>query len=248
MASEFTEERAIWLYRHYLWLERHLPRRPATAQARLILPTKEYFPHRYAADHASAEAVFQRIRELMGMTDWRCDFAQRSSPADEVGRRGGLMGRSSSSGAAGTYASSAEKEPTITYSASLLKNPEGLVATIAHEMCHYLLARVQEEPPGAWKELEPLTDLSAVVEGFGVFLCNSAFQFEQWTGHDGQGWSFRRTGYLTEAELGFSLAISCVRNRLDAKLAERALKPNPRQVFRDALDYVADLEEEGKRA
>jgi hypothetical protein len=40
MASAFTEERAIWLYEHYRWLERHLPRRTATSQARMVLPTK----------------------------------------------------------------------------------------------------------------------------------------------------------------------------------------------------------------
>jgi len=124
----------------------------------------------------------------------------------------------------------------------MLKDPVGLVGTLAHELCHFLLATVKNEPPASWKLLEPLTDLAAVREGFGIFLSNSAFQFGQWTSNDQQGWSTQRRGYLSEAELGFSTAIFVVRNRLDPKVAARALKPNPREVFCDALDYVADLE------
>jgi len=213
----------------------------------MVVPTKEFFPERYAGDHASAMIVFQRIKELMGMGDWHCEFVQRRSEEQELKAdlsRSGVLGQTSSQGAAGTFFSPPEKNVVITYSASLLRDPEGLVATLSHELCHYLLAVVREEPPCTWKDLEPLTDLSAVLEGFGIFLCNSAFKFEQWTGVSTQGWSAKRSGYLNEAELGFALAISCVRNRLDVKIAARSLRPNPRQVFRDALDYVAALEED----
>ena len=251
MAGMFTEERAIWLYRHYLWLELNLPKRPSAARSAFVLPTKKFFPDGYTGDHASAEAVFRRVMDLMGMSDWPCKFAQRHAREKELQAdlsRSGILGESSSRGAAGTFSVPERKEVLITYSTSLLNNPLALVSTLAHELCHYLLATVRNEPPATWKELEPLTDLSAVLEGFGVFLCNTAFQFSQWTSHDRQGWGYERKGYLTEAELGFSLAIFSVRNRLDAKIAAQALKSNPREVFCDALDYIADLEREGKYA
>src|SRR5262249_10899697 len=152
--------------------------------------------------------------------------------------RSGVLGRFSSKGAAGTFSIPEKNEIVISYSASLLKDPVGLVSTLAHELCHYLLSTVRDEPPATWKELEPLTDLSAVLEGFGLFLCNSAFQFSQWSSNDKQGWSAKRKGYLSEAELGFSFAIFCVRNHLDPAPAARSLKPNPREVFCDALDYI----------
>ena len=41
---------------------------------------------------------------------------------------------------------------------------------------------------------------------------------------------------------GFALAIFCVRHGTPPEIPLRFLKPNPRQVFIDSLDYVADLE------
>ena len=246
MSKQFTEERALWLYRHYRWLEDHLPVRKSPARATLVVPTGKFFPDPYAADHVSAEMLFHRVKSLMGMEAWNCRFEQRRDEEKEMRddlAKSGVMGRFSSKGAAGTFSMSSDQEVVISYSASSLRDPSALIATFAHELCHYLLAVVEDEPPATWKELEPLTDLSAVLEGFGLFLCNTAFQFKQWTSFDKQGWSYSRKGYLTEAELGFSLAIFCIRNQLDAGLAARALKPNPREVFCDALDYIADLEE-----
>ncbi len=246
MSKQFTEERAIWLYQHYRWLEDHLPKRESPARVALVMPTSKFFQHSYTADHASAGILFQRVKTLMGMEAWECRLEQRRDEDKELRNdlsRSGVLGSYSTKGAAGTFCMSQDSEVVITYSASSLKDPYALIATFSHELCHFLLAAVPEEPPSTWKELEPLTDLSAVLEGFGLFLCNTAFQFKQWTSFDRQGWSYSKKGYLTEAELGFSLAIFCVRNQLDVGDALRALKPNPREVFLDALDYIVDLEE-----
>ena len=247
MQTEFTEERALWLYEHYRWLERSLPQKQNPGRTPVVFATKEFFPDKYTHDHRSAVQVFDRIRELMGILDWSCrlereDDIERHAQADL--RRSGILGESSSSGPAGTFSVPSENEVVITYSSSQLKNPIGLVATLAHELCHYLLATVSEEPPAGWESLEPLTDLAAVVEGFGVFLCDSAFQFNQWTSSDQQGWSFQKTGYLSEVELGFALAVFCVRNESDVAGIARSLKPNARAIFCDAIDFVAGLEEE----
>jgi hypothetical protein len=113
---------------------------------------------------------------------------------------------------------------------------------MAHELCHYLLATVKEEPPCGWEEHEPLTDLAAVHEGFGIFLANSAFGFSQWTNTQSQGWEFSSRGYLNEAELGFALGIFVVRRKLPPEDAGRHLKRNPAEVFWDSLDFIEELE------
>jgi len=241
----FTEERALWLYEHFLWLERTLPAKGGDFTHRMILPTKEFFPDRFHQDHQSAVVVFDRVKALMGIQEWRCSLEPQVPGNREVNDRlasSGVLGSQSSNDAAGTF-SIPEDGVVITYAPHLLKNPVALVATMAHELCHYLLATVKEEPPATWSELEPLTDLCAVAEGFGVFLANSAFQFSQWSSSDQHGWGFERLGYLSEEELGFATAVFCVRNGIDAGIAARTLKPNPREVYCDALDFVVELEE-----
>ena len=58
----------------------------------------------------------------------------------------------------------------ISYVPALLKRPDHLIATLAHELAHYLLATARDSPPCEKEEREFLTDLAAVYLGFGVFL------------------------------------------------------------------------------
>ena len=243
----FNEERARWLYRHYRWLEKALPNfTGGSARApRLILPTPEFYPLRNTRDHAFAEAIFDQTRQFMGMENWPCVLTPQSEEDQEaqerVSRAGGTLGSTQTSGAAGTFRVGDEVE--ITYSPQSLKDPVGLVATLSHELCHYLLACVKETPPAGWEELEPITDLCAVHEGFGVFLCNSAFTFGQWQDSQYQGWGAGTRGYLNTAELGFSLGIYCIRNQIDPELAMTHLKQNPGEVFWHSLGFIEDLEQ-----
>lgn len=239
----FTEARAQWLYQHYRWLEEHLAPREAAHPRMCVLPTSTFFPARNTGDHAFAEAMFARTKELMDMVDWPCRLVARAEQDDAEAaalQRGGVFGEMARHGAAGTFQVGDDVE--ITYAPGLLRDPADLVATFAHELSHYLLAEVEAEPPAGWDELEPLTDLTAVVEGFGVFLANAAFAFQQWSDGQHHGWRYATRGYLNAAELAFALGIFCVRHHVPPELPARFLKPNPRQVFADSLDYIAELE------
>ena len=80
-----------------------------------------------------------------------------------------------------------------------------LVAVLAHELGHVILLRpglVDRKDP----DMEPLNDLLTVFLGFGIFTANAAFRFEQHSDNRSQGWSARRTGYLSEQQFGYSLA------------------------------------------
>ena len=66
----FTEQRAQWLYQHYLWLEQQLPRWAAEHKTPLILPTPQFYPMRNTGDHAFAETVFETTRQFMGLNQW----------------------------------------------------------------------------------------------------------------------------------------------------------------------------------
>lgn len=240
----FTEQRARWLYQNYLWLEQNLPKREDGSGARLILPTPQDYPMPNTGDHVFAESVFQTTRGYMGLMQWPCRLVPQADAHQrhqESLRASGLMAPMRD--AAGTFAVGDEVE--ITYAPSGVRDPAGLVATMAHELCHYLLATVKTEPPCGWAEHEPLTDLCAVHEGFGVFLANSAFQFGQWSDAQQSGWQTIKRGYLTEEELGFALGIFVIRTKIPPERPVSFLKPNPREIYRDSLDFITELESDG---
>lgn len=111
----------------------------------------------------------------------------------------------SSSRAGGLYHHDPTSRSHISINESKLKDPMALVAVLAHELGHVILLR-----PGLVDrkdlDMEPLNDLLTVFLGFGIFTANAAFRFEQHSDNRSQGWSARRTGYLSEQQFGYSLA------------------------------------------
>jgi len=93
----------------------------------------------------------------------------------------------------------------IAVRSSKLKNPLAVVATMAHELAHVILLGgnlVDRES----QDMEPLTDLTTVFLGLGIFTANAAAQFEQHQDGRSQGWSMQRLGYLSEEMYGYALA------------------------------------------
>lgn len=246
MAEAFTEERAKRLWNRYLWMERHTPQRDVGLSPSIVLPTADFFPDKFSPNFESAKIVLRRVQRQMELQSWCCHLIDTSSPEKEL--RDKLL----NSGVSGEYAHGLggrsgaepiENEVTIDLDPTLLKDPIGLVASFAQHLSRHLIGNEEVPPPEGWtvSSFAELADLVAVNEGFGVFLCNSAFTFDQWTGVHYQGWQYTTRGFLSDSELAFCLAIFCIRRCLDPQVAVKQLKPNPREIFLDALDFVADL-------
>ena len=158
-------------------------------------------------------------------------------------KNAGIFGETSSSGAAGTFEVGEDRKVSITYSKSQLRNPSALIATLAHELCHYLLGTLHQAPPGTWEDLEPLTDLAAVRQGYGVFLCESAFQYYQFSDGFTSGWGHSRQGYLSQTELAFSLALYARANDVEPMIIAPHLGRNSREYFALALEDLDDCDD-----
>ena len=96
----------------------------------------------------------------------------------------------------------------------------------AHELSHYRLMNAHLPVPGG-NELEELaTDLSTVHLGFGLFGANAAFTFKQFTDFDRQGWSYQRSGYLSEPLWCFANALFFELTRTDVQSYVDFAKPS----------------------
>ncbi|TMM45341.1 hypothetical protein [Qipengyuania marisflavi] len=141
------------------------------------------------------------------------------------------------SGACGTF-SIENGRAVIRYSSDMLKRPDALAATFAHELCHYLLCEAGD-PPGGPDLMEHATDCAAIYLGFGVLLSNSARHMEHSVDVGGFGWRSWSAGYLSEEARVTATAMFAALHQYDLRDAERALKPHLRKDMQKATKAIA---------
>lgn len=115
-------------------------------------------------------------------------------------------------------------------------NPDALIATLAHELCHIkLLGEKKME-----ENDEHMTDLATVFFGFGVFSSNASFQFSQ----EYDRWGYRSTGYLNYDEWAYSLALFAFLRYEENPAWSEFLNPTIKKEFHRCLQYMVNNEEE----
>lgn len=222
---------ANWIIQSYLWLEQAVDTTHGKGIQPLVTPTADFFPQTGLEGHAKAERFLDIVKEQMGLAHWPCKLQQLEEEIDvKVSETAFIQG--APQGPAGLFGA-ASGDIIIGYQPKLLKQPVNLIATLAHECSHYYLHGTQEALPEGIEE-ELLTDLTAVFFGFGVFLANSAFDYQV----TNQGWSTRATGYLTGPSLVFALAVFCHRNTVENEDVAGFLKPHLASVFKKSMRYI----------
>jgi hypothetical protein len=221
-------ETAAWHVKNFGWLLEEFGR-DTFAERKLILPTAGYFQAEGKRDRDFAVRIFEQVKAYCGMSEWQVDLVADDNPLAVRSEFSHAM-IAPQKHAIGTFAAAGNRVQ-ISYVPELLKRPEHLIATFAHELAHYLLATARSEPPCADDEMEFLTDLTAVYFGFGVFLANARFNFEG----SMNGWRMGRSGYLPEADLIFGLSIFLGMKEIDPSLAINCLKPHLATMLRRAL-------------
>lgn len=220
-----------WLVACFAWLHENLGN-PAAANGHIPQLARHDTPG--IAESKGAGELFEAIRELAGMSDWECAL-QQGEPARSLE---GIVpiGEFSSKSALGTF-SIEGNTPIIRYDPRLLRNPEQLTATLAHELAHLLICSLGD-PPGGHDLHEHATDCAAVYIGFGVFMANSARHFEQFQDLGMQGWRSSNSGYLSENALVTALALFVRLFGHEAGHARDPLKSYLRKDFDKAIKYL----------
>ena len=215
-----------WLLACFAWLRHVLE--DGHVRPELVVPG-----HPSLRSAQSASELFAAVQGLCGMEGWPCRLVQVDDDFDP----GDIRIQSSGTSACGTF-SIEHGEAVIRYSSALLRDPDALAATFAHELCHYLLAGAGD-PPGGPDLMEHSTDCAAAYLGFGVLLANSARHFEQWTDGQWAGWRASSAGYLSEQALVTATAIFAQLHGHAADEAVPALKDYLRKDFAKARKAVA---------
>lgn len=207
----------------------------ALRDARVVLPTEEFFPDAFSEDEEDVRVMVERVCGYMGVDPARVELELFTEQGGGPGHSLPAY-ESSHEGAAGHYRKRRGKF-VVAVESSQTHDPVQLIATVAHELGHARLLGEGRVHP-ATEDHEPLTDLLTVFLGLGVFTGNAVFSFTQWTDAFSQGWRTRRSGYMTEEMFGYALALFA-RARGEGQPAwSKHLNVNVGAYFRAARKYL----------
>src|SRR5690349_4075137 len=206
--SFLDHSRLDWQFQAFAWLLRHTGGYAKFLEPTLVLPHEEHFPDRGLKGHAAVAALFRRVRDHAGMADWPCTVEPVSEkPRIETDDSGRI--------------------PVFTYVREGLE-PITLVANFARDFARYLIATIDEPPPGGEAQHDAALELAAVFMGFGVFLANSAMHAARLP--------------MNEGELVHALALFCLLRRSPIEAADEHLNPHLRKYLRLAARDLAQHE------
>jgi hypothetical protein len=191
--QEWTEDSLLWLKEQFG--ERLLK------TAAVKTPTTKYFNRKFKGTEEDVAFALDRICEYMAV-DRASIYLSFYGQVDIAQSQGLPTGRTSDKTPSATFNQWPEGYKEIALHLKEIQDPIIVISMLAREV-----ARIKLLSEGRLaKNNSPLTDLTAVAFGFGLFLGNSVFQMRQWQDSRLQGWSMKRRGALPEQVIGFAMA------------------------------------------
>jgi hypothetical protein len=206
-------------------------------QRKVLVPNRSDFPVAYNNSEDSAYETLQIVATQMEVSfedislDFYEDLIHEIPTGNPFGRGIFMEADKEALHPDGLYwGKNEQRKFEISLNRKKLSDPESMVAVLAHEIAHIKL--LGEDL--IVENNEPLTDLTTVVFGLGVFNANDAFRFS--TNFD--SWRAQTSGYLSQPQWGYALALFA--HVRDEKSPEwiNYLTPNIRRDFLLGQDFI----------
>lgn len=241
--APLEEASSQWLFDTFAWSLANFDADLFYRDTQLVLPTNEYFPGRSESAHDMANLIFDQVKSYAGVSHWptqlvdqtRCPVTQLS----QVEIKGALRGPHGIS----DESVADDRRLQIPYNPQQVSNPEGMIASLVHNLAHNLGQMADQPPPGGAAYWPQATELLAVYLGFGLMFANSAFTFKTGCGSCYNPNAVRDAN-LTEYEATYALAIFAVLKDIPASAVTRHLKKHLRGFYKKALKDIHTRGEE----
>lgn len=235
-----------WLFDTYDWALRNFDAALFFNHTRLILPTNEYFPGQADSPAAMANLIFDQVKAYAGTRHWPTLVVDQSTcptiSTPQIEISGALR---NPDGVSDPDADDAHRL-LIPYNPQQINNPEGMIATFAHILAHYMGQMGQEVPPGGMEFWPQATELLAIYLGFGVMFANSAFTFRGGCGSCYNPHATREAS-LPELEATYALAIFAVLKGISNSTVTPHLKKHLRGFYKKAVQEIRNRNDEVER-
>ena len=234
----FDPQRVDWLFAHFHWLMANFGGHESFLRSyHFVMANENDFPSISLSTANNIERIFRAVMKHMGIGNWDVDLVPIGGDYDrdefEIDHSEISM-EYSADGVAGYFHLDSLGKATVGYGPHLASDFMALISVLSHEAAHYLLTKTITVMPGGWKDLEPVTDLTAIFTGFGLFQANTASVIQ----HYSEGHSASTSGYLPESGRAYALAIFSELSLLDPKFVAKSLRPNPRASYCAAIDDI----------
>lgn len=226
-----TPEDKQWIEKTLTWIDKNVVN---LSNQPLILPNTDFFDREFTHTDQDAYYLLEKIGSYLHIDTSPISLFFYSEASQELAP-GLITQTEEGKGTAGWYSQN-EKGYSISIEIQQLQRTESLVATIVHELCHYVLLGIKQISLEG-EENEWLTDLLSIAYGFGIFMGNSKFYFNQWQSGDGWGgWQYSTQGYLPLQIIAYAMAeIQFRKNNTDlsfTKYMTKDLKKNFLKSFK----------------
>lgn len=194
----------------------------------LVEPTVRFFPDTYRGTVLDAMAVMKRVCEFMQVDPAPLKLQVFNTPQRDFDAWTG--------DASGLY-DARQRSTVIWINDWCLNDPYQLTAVLAHEIAHVLLlggGRVSVETP----DHEPLTDLTTVFLGLGLFTANSVVVEQKWRYATAWTSQIGQQGYLHLDTCGYALALFAWVRGEDRPPWQSYLRPDLRRLFHQSLRFL----------
>jgi hypothetical protein len=202
--SPISEEDEDWIVASYHWFEQAFGF--SLNESEIYLPTKQFIDFEFTGTEEDAVNTIGLVAEKMNIDASSIEyyFFEEFQPIDFTDEGVYANYEEGTKLVDGEYSKVVDGLYQIGIEKSLLKRPEKLIAIIAHELAHIKLLGEEKLEHND----EPLTDLSASLFGFVIFLANNSIsKMDTWSGNSHTGWRINGAGgYLHYKVYGFLIA------------------------------------------
>lgn len=210
--------------------------------APLVTPEDAWFPDRWSPDLESARRILLRLAEYAGLPDLEVEVASDSDETAETPLPTELIPKDASQRPVGVFYGFHDGRAWFAIEPEMLARPDRLVGVLAHEIAHVWREKrdIHVEPLLAEEEC---TDLTAIVLGFGILLCNTEYEYRATSkGPSYSRYFHSKMGYLELTDMTGLLACWARLKELPAADILRNLGPTQASDFREAWDQLEEID------
>lgn len=237
---EISGEQRAYFENQFHWLLENFGKE--LLNKKTLIPDRTNFPLMFDGSEAPAWKTMEIVCKQLDLDpkDIHLDFYSEGERVLNAGAETFyLQGADTEKFAGGLYWGRGEDgKYHIWINSDLLKNPQALVATLAHELAHAHLLGGNKLHAKYDHDHELVTEMFCVFSGFGVFNASQAFQINK--GYD--GWSYQFAGYLKQQSWGYLLALYAFLREEEDPAWLKFLSLSLKKDFKTSMKWLSTTE------